>query len=130
MQQADEEHVIIIYNTVYKIKEQVMRVENLLCSASITGPLNYKPDISSALGINVGGDTEAPWKTPDPKSMVPETHLAVVSATKQKTETPTTSTKAPVDENIPGKTTTSLKAHPFLAGFGGDTEAPRKTPVS
>ena len=51
MPQADGEHVLIVYNTDYRSTEQVMRVENLLRSAGVASPLNYKPDIFSALGI-------------------------------------------------------------------------------
>ena len=51
LEQADGEHVLIVYNTDYRDTEQVMRVENLLRSAGVTSALNYKPDVFSALGI-------------------------------------------------------------------------------
>ncbi len=41
--QAGGEHVLIVYNTDYTDTEQVMRVENLLRSAGVSTPVNYKP---------------------------------------------------------------------------------------
>ena len=58
---------------------------------SVTGKAatTLKADPSLA---GLEGDTEAPWKSPVPKSKVPETRLAVVSATTTKKATPITVT--------------------------------------
>merc|ERR1719470_365730 len=45
------DHVLVVYNTCYTDTQQVMRVENRLRSVGLYLPLNYKPDVFSALGI-------------------------------------------------------------------------------
>ena len=55
--QAGGEHVLIVYNTDYTDTKQVMRVENLLRSAGVSTPVNYKPVSNCFLG-RPGGEVK------------------------------------------------------------------------